>query len=340
MTRRERVIQALNHCKTDYVPYQIDFTTEEYQKAVKFTGDKNFASKINNHLFLNGYGKMEQSKENPNHYIDIFGVIWNREKDKDIGVVENLLIPDADNYNYVFPEIDENALRDGIKYIINFGEDKFLGFGIGFSLFERAWTLRGMENLLCDMVENEQFVHRLFSDICEWNLKIIKIINEYAKLDCLYFGDDWGQQRGLIMGAKYWREYIKPYLKKMYAAAKSKNKYILQHSCGDIEEIYSDLIELRLDVHNTFQPEIYNIEKVKQIYGDKLSFWGGISTQHVLAHGTPTDVKNETIRLIKTMGVNSGGYIAAPTHGVPHDVPIENLLAMLEVFENQSEYIK
>jgi uroporphyrinogen decarboxylase len=170
-----------------------------------------------------------------------------------------------------------------------------------------------------------------------WHLKIIDIANEYP-FDGFYFGDDWGQQKGLIMGPALWREFIKPRMKRMYERAKLNDKYIFQHSCGDIHEIFSDVIEIGLDCYQTFQPEIYNIEKVKNEYGKDLTFWGGISTQQLLPYATSDDVKKETIRIMRIMG-KGGGYIAAPTHAVPGDVPPENILAMFEVFKNQNKYL-
>lgn len=344
MTRRERVIAALNHQKTDFVPYHIDFTQEAYDKMVKYTGNADFYETIGGHLFIGGVGSFRQVEGKKDIWQDEFGVEWNREKDKDIGVVEHPILSDDKiapdgSYEYTFPKIEEEKIRGSIEWILQNAQDRFTGFGIGFSLFERAWTLRGMENLLCDMIVNPDFVHKLLSGICSYNEKIIAIINEYDALDCVYFGDDWGQQKGQIMGQTHWREFIKPYLRRMYKAAKAKGKFIFQHSCGDIEALYPDLIELGLDVHNTFQPEIYDIEKIKRMFGDKLSFWGGISTQCVLAHGTPDDVEKETVRLIRVMGKEYGGYIAAPTHGVPRDVPCENLLRMLEVFQHQEKYV-
>ena len=342
MTRRERVIAALRHQRTDFVPYQADLLLETFEKMAAYTGDRNFLEKLGCHMYIGGYGRFTELQDS--RFRDDFGVIWNREKDKDIGVVENLLIPDEKidengEYDYTFPDIDEEQIRRDIEGILQYGQDRFLGYGIGFSLFERAWTLRGMENLLCDMLVNPAFVHKLLNDICEFNEKIIAVINEYDGLDGIYFGDDWGQQKGLIMGETHWREFIKPYLRRMYRAAKAKGKFVLQHSCGDIEAVYPDLIELGLDVHNTFQPEIYDVEKVKREFGDRLSFWGGISTQRVLAHGTPREVRDQTIYMIRVMGKESGGYIVAPTHGVPRDVPCENLEAMFDVFVNQEKYI-
>jgi uroporphyrinogen decarboxylase len=113
---------------------------------------------------------------------------------------------------------------------------------------------------------------------------------------------------------------------------------IVQHSCGDVHELFPDLIEIGLDCYQTFQPEIYDVEKVKQEFGADLSFWGGISTQQVLARGKPDDVRRETIRMMQIMS-RGGGYIAAPTHAVPGDVPPENIMAMVDVFLNQAKYL-
>jgi uroporphyrinogen decarboxylase len=123
-------------------------------------------------------------------------------------------------------------------------------------------------------------------------------------------------------------------MKKMYQRAKSAGRYVFQHSCGYIEDIFPDLIEIGLDCYQTFQPELYDIEKVKDTYGGSLTFWGGLSTQRLLPYAPPEKIRSETARIMRIMGKN-GGYIAAPTHAMPGDIPLENILAMLDVFENQ-----
>jgi len=110
--------------------------------------------------------------------------------------------------------------------------------------------------------------------------------------------------------------------------------YVCQHSCGDISEIFPDLIELGLDAYNTFQPEIYDVVQMKKMYGDKITFYGGISTQRLLSNATPDEVKNAMRRLMEILGEN-GGYIVAPTHAMANDIPTENILAFLEVVKNQ-----
>lgn len=196
-------------------------------------------------------------------------------------------------------------------------------------MFERAWTLTGMENLLV-YISDPEFVDTLLDNILEYNLEIIDIALEYD-IDGFLFGDDWGQQKGLIMGPVLWRKFIKPGIAKMYEKVKSHGKLVAQHSCGDVSELFPDLIDIGLDIYQTFQPEIYNIKDVKKKFGKHLSFWGGISTQTLLPVATPDEVKRVTRETMEILG-DGGGYIAAPTHAVPGDVPPENIAALIEVF--------
>jgi uroporphyrinogen decarboxylase len=164
----------------------------------------------------------------------------------------------------------------------------------------------------------------------------VDIALEYD-VDGIYFGDDWGQQKGLIMGPERWRRFIKPRMARLYERVKAKGKYVIQHSCGDCSEILSELIEMWLDCYQTFQPEIYDIAAVKRLYGDRLAFWGGVSTQQILSRCPPREVRKEIVRVVNILRPG-GGLIIAPTHALPFDVPPENVLAMMEVFQNQERF--
>ena len=124
-----------------------------------------------------------------------------------------------------------------------------------------------MEDVLVDFILNPEFVGELLDRIVEYNLKVADLAARYP-IDCIFFGDDWGQQRGLIMGPEHWRNYLKPRLIRMYSHVKSKGMKVAQHSCGDIREVFPDLIEAGMDIYNTFQPEIYDVGEMKRLYGD------------------------------------------------------------------------
>jgi uroporphyrinogen decarboxylase len=335
MTRRARVISTVRHRQSDYVPYNIEFTHQEFERVAAYLKDRAFTDKIGNHLssvYYDGY--LTEMTQGSGYWKDDFGVVWNRNgADKDIGVIDGLVIKEPDIGSYKFPELDEKKIRKEYECLAGSNNDTFKFGSIGFSLFERAWTLRGMENLLTDIILEPEFVDGLLNAIVEYNLKVIDIALEYD-IDGFHFGDDWGQQKGLIMGPMHWKRFIKPKLARMYERVKSKGLIVSQHSCGDIHEIFPDLIEIGLDIYQTFQPEIYDLSKTKQEYGMDLTFWGGISTQRLLPFATPEEVHSVTRRTMQIMG-ESGGYIAAPTHAIPGDVPPENVVAMIEVFQNQ-----
>jgi uroporphyrinogen decarboxylase len=336
MTRRERVIATIRHQQSDMIPYQIDFTQVELDKVVRETGKTDYAQMIGNHIVMMGF--FDGWKEvKPDFWQDDFGVVWNRTVDKDIGVVETIQLPEPDLSGLKLPTVNPAHIHEICQRLENWEIDAFKVAGIGFSMFERAWTLRGMENLLADMIENPEFVHGLLDAICELNLAVIRLTTEHH-FDGFYFGDDWGSQSGMIMGPKLWRTFIKPRVARMYAEVKKSGKAVLQHSCGDIEAVFPDLIDIGLDVYQTFQPEIYDIAKVKREVGSHLSFWGGISTQQLLAGGSVAQVRDETVRIMRIMGQN-GGYIASPTHAVPGDVPTANIEMLVEIFHNQEKYL-
>ena len=338
-TKRERVISALNHKDTDIVPYDFGFTSQSHMRMVEFSGDPNYGSNSGYHISQYQYwGWPTELPGQPELFLDDFGVTWDRSgADKDIGVIQTPLIPDIENHNYTAPSIDEQRLRKEMEELMLSRDDRFVFAGIGFSVFERIWSLCGMENTLMGMMTNAKEVDDLLDIIVDRNLKILDIMLEYD-IDGVYFGDDWGQQKGMIMGPVHWRRFIKPQMKRMYERVKQADKFIALHSCGDIGEVFADLIEIGLDCYQTFQPEIYDIETVKREYGAHLSFWGGISTQQLLPVATPEGVRDETIRIMKIMSKN-GGFIAAPTHAIPQDVPPENIEAMIDVFMNQDKYM-
>jgi uroporphyrinogen decarboxylase len=109
---------------------------------------------------------------------------------------------------------------------------------------------------------------------------------------------------------------------------------VFLHSCGKVEELIPDMIECGTDVFNPFQPEVMDIWSIKMKYHGKLVFWGGLSVQHTLPHGTPADVINEGEKLLKEMG-DQGGYIFSPSHALTGDIPVENIEALIDLANNQ-----
>ena len=101
------------------------------------------------------------------------------------------------------------------------------------------------------------------------------------------------------------------------------------HSCGKVQQLFPDLVEIGLDVFNPFQPDVMDVYEIKRQYGDRLAFYGGMSVQGLLPHGTPQEVRNEARRLMDQVG-RGGGFIIGPSHHMPADIPVENMVAFIE----------
>lgn len=334
MTERERVSAVLSHKPTDFIPCTVGLTIGARERLAAYPGGRERLAAFPQHIASVHYDGIGWETVREGYVRDGFGIVWNRTVDRDIGVVEDYPIKAPDPALIRLPAIYEERWRASLENLCK-SENLFRAAAIGFSMFERAWTMRGMVDLLMDMVDHPSFVDELLDAICDFNLRVMDIALQYP-IDAFYFGDDWGQQHGLIMGPTHWRRFIKPRMAVLYERARRAGKFVLQHSCGDISCIYPDLIDIGLHCHQTFQPEIYDPAWFARTYGDRLSVWGGISTQQVLPHGTPRQVQEETIAIMRAM---RGCIIAAPTHGIPHDTPPENILAMMDVMEHQDKYL-
>jgi len=334
MNRKERVTASLAHMQPDKVPYHLDFTAPARAAMASWYGDDHFEESLGNCLLMLETEPADSWQRVAGEvWRDQFGVQWDRSIDSDIGNVCGVAITRENLMTYEFPDPADPARFAGWEEKIAHRGDLFVVANLGFSLFERAWTLAGMENILMAMVDEKSFVNELLDRILDFNLKVIEKACAFP-IDAMRFGDDWGQQSGLITGRALWKELIGPRVEKMYRLTRARGKRVFIHSCGKVEELFPDLIESGVDVFNPFQPEVMDVYAMKRRFGDRLSFFGGISTQKTLPYGTVRDVKDEVKRLLDAVG-KDGGYIASPAHAIPKDAKPENIAAMIEVLQGQ-----
>jgi len=327
MTKREVIRTVLSDGTPPYVPWSFSFTHEAREKLTDHYGSEDLDGVLHNHLLGlgNDIGFFEDVGND--RVRDVFGVVWDRSVDKDIGVVEQTVLPAPDMSGYEFPDpLDTRFYEDIPSKIQRYG-DRFRVYQIGFSLYERTWTMRGMENVMMDFLDHPRFVRDIFNNIADYNIAQVRRALEF-EIDAVYFGDDWGQQRGLQMGPALWREFIYPVLKRMYSVVRDAGKYVFIHSCGDVDELFDDLIEIGVNCFNPFQPEVMDVFGLMEQYRGRLTFHGGLSTQRTLPYGSPDDVAEETRKLLAAG--RQGGYVLSPAHAVEGDVPLDNMLAFID----------
>lgn len=251
----------------------------------------------------------------------------------------------GDISRYKFPDAVNSGrfrkLKERIDYLYNNTDFAIIGSS-GVSVFERSWYLRGLENIFNDMFFNKKLLHILFNRISDYCLakaeKFLDIVGDYIQV---YFtGDDLGTQHGPLMSTALYREFVKPYHKKIYGFIKSKTKAkIIIHSCGSIYDFLPDLIDAGIDGINPVQTTAFKMEpgRLKRDFGSELIFWGGIDTQKILPFGTEEDLKNEIINKIEALA-SGGGYVLAAVHAIQPDVKPQRVLKMIKLAKEYGRY--
>jgi uroporphyrinogen decarboxylase len=210
-----------------------------------------------------------------------------------------------------------------------------------YGIFELGCWMCGFDDFLLKMALDPDFVNRFFEIILDYQKKVIEIyygaIGKYIHFTTS--GDDFGTQSGTFISPAMFEQLIKPYLKQRISYTKTfTNAYYFQHSCGSVFTLIPHLIDAGVEILNPIQPGAKDMEpeKLKKAFGDSITFWGGIDTQHILPSGTPQEVKNEVIKVLDAISAN-GGYVLAPAHNLQPDVPAENIIAL---FEAGKEYFE
>lgn len=327
-TPRERVLQALRHTQPDRVPWHFTFTAPARRKLEAYLGTTNLDDALNNHLArYRPLAPTAWCEVQPGFWRDEFGVVWNRTVDEDIGVVENNQLPARSLADYRFPDPHDPQRFAGLSAFLSANSHRFCYVSLAYSLFERAWTLRhaAADDGYAGVPE---FVDELLDAITAFQCGILEEALKYP-IDGVRFGDDWGHQRGLLFGRPLWQRFIKPRIARMYGMVKRAGKAVMIHSCGKVQELFPELIEIGLDIFNPFQPEVMDPLAIKKQFGSSLSFFGGVSVQRLLPHGTPQQIRDQVRLLIDQVG-QGGGFIIGPSHDMPGDIPVENMAAFVQ----------
>ena len=341
ITQKERVIAQINHEETDKVPYHLMFDpgSNMEERLDKYYGSDSWRSAIDNAIYqlpLPSLGiNLDLGVES---FTDEYGSVWRTDLRPFSLLKPALSEPSLDGYQ--FPAVDDlfdDGWAESMLGFIEEQKDKFVVAAYGFGLFERSWVLRGFENVLMDVVTNIDFYEELLDRLLEHQMKILERLL-ILPVDGIWFFDDWGFQQGVLVGADRWRKLFKHRYERLYNRTHEMGKFVLTHCCGGIDKILPDVIEIGLDVYQSVQPEAKNNNpyELKQKYGDKITFWGGLGSQKMIPYGTPAEIKEEVRRLRKEMS-KGGGYILGPAKEIQPETPDENIAAVVEAFIEQSK---
>lgn len=204
-----------------------------------------------------------------------------------------------------------------------------------------AMYLRGTEQIFMDMTLNPEMAKAILGHIRRFYRDYAERIFEAAKgkLDILLTGDDFGSQNGPLISPAMWTEYLGCGFAEYIDIAKGYNLRVMHHTCGSVRPIIPLMIERGLDVLQSLQPEAADMapQALKDEFGERLAFHGGISIQKTLPFGSADDVRRQVKSRIKALGTG-GGYILCTSHNIQADTPIENVHALLEAYHDYGRY--
>lgn len=276
-----------------------------------------------------------ENQQTPENF-DEWGCLWVRTEMDNMGYCKGHPLAEWSSLNhYRWPNPDDPGFYDGMENKLIGSDDKYVRTGLLITLFERMRFLHGFENTLKDLYLEREKIEGLADRILDYDLRVIENIHQRFPriINGINFTDDWGTQQGLMIHPKMWREFFKPRYKRLFDKAHEYKWHVWLHSCGKVNIIIEDLIEIGLDVINLEQPRALGIEEIGETYSGRICFAGPCDIQHTLPLNDPEAIRSEANLLLQCWGTNKGGFIAQDKSDVEsYGGSKENSRIMMEAF--------
>jgi len=339
MTPKERWLAVLNRQKPDRVPMDYWATEEATKKLMNYlkcnTEEEMFKRLHIDRVVSVGPKYIGPSLPNDTN---IFGCRF-KDVSYKAGVYRECVYHPLAKYktlkeikqSYQWPDPDWYDYSEIPRQIID--KEDYPIRGGGSEPFLTYKHLRGQEQAFMDLILNPEMVHycldKLF-DLCYQNtLRIYEAIP--GKVMITYVAEDLGSQEDLMYSPQQIRKFFIPRMKRMMELAHQSGAFVFHHSDGAIRKIIPDMIKAGINVLNPIQWRCKGMERgdLKQDFGDKIVFHGGVDNQWTLAFGSKEEVRQEVIDNFHILG-KGGGYILAPCHNIQAVSPPENIVTMYE----------
>ncbi len=248
-------------------------------------------------------------------------------------------VADIENYHLPNP-YSSGRVEKAKKEVEKYGKDFFLIGDVEITLFELAWHLTGLEKYLLAMMCEEPWIEKLNDKVEEWStglaLQLVKI-----GVDAIWLGEDLGSQTSTLISPEIWRQQFKPRHKRIIQKIKHENPdiIIIMHSDGAVSPMLDDFIEIGVDVYNPVQPNVpgSNPKELKDKYGEKICFFGGIDQQELLPNGDIKKIREEIKSRVGILGKDRG-YLLAPAHILQADVSTQTIKEMIKAAMEFGKY--
>ena len=346
MTCRERFVEALKLGKPDRVPhFEVDVIAPE--RFLKNSTDSIIdILEIDNKCFLaqpspdpnNNLYQKWQKKELKGYFIDAYGRYYQKsEVSGSVGNYHGSVIETIEELReYRMPEMG-NVWMELRREVEAYKDRNIALVGCVCGFFDVPNTACGMENYL---VWAYDYPEDIGAYLDKWEIYNLKQAELFAELgfDAIMIGEDMGTQRDLMISPDFLRKNIFPRLGRLVEKSKKYGLLTIIHSCGNINKILPELVEIGFNGINPLQPASgMSLKEVKEKYGHVICPVGNLDVQGVLTYGKPAEVKLAVKNCIEQAGYD-GGYIFATSHTIMQAMPTENVLTMRDALLEYGKY--
>lgn len=260
-------------------------------------------------------------------YVDEWGCMFSNPLDGIIGIVKTPLIADwQDLESFQPPEEILSLDKEQVNGFCQHSDQYILSATVA-RPFERLQFIRTMEQALLDLIEQPSELFELLERIHSHYCKAVEV---WAKtdVDAISIMDDWGTQQGLLLHPDIFQRIFKPMYRDYVEIAHNYGKVVFMHSDGYIIDIIPDFIEVGITALNS-QIFCMGVEELGQRFKGKITFWGEIDRQYLLAHGSKTEIQQAVLQVWQHLYAD-GGVIAQCEFGL--ETKPENVFAVFETW--------
>ena len=310
----EPTIRLYNKIGLDIVPIMLCILPHKYLK----------------NGYISEFGHKFEYKENPSDKMHLLyymgGTINNFEE------YEQFPLPDPDH------PLRENFFKAAMQIEEENKSKVCCTPGIT-GMMEMTWEGFGLQNF-SRLLASRKKAKKVFDDRGRFSVEMVKRLIEWGATGPMLVFDDYGYKKGLFMSPRNYREFVIPWLNRICKTAHKGGLKVILHSCGDIYQIFEEIISAGVDAINPIEPTTanpeYNILELNEKYGDKITFVGNVSPQD-LSDKEPAIIRDYTKKLIKNIAPG-GGFILSSGHSINPSVKLNNFLAMRETLEKFGNY--
>jgi len=257
---------------------------------------------------------------------DWFGCHWSYDKELE-GYMQTpgypLPLTDLSKWKeqIKFPDLDALDWEAGAKSDLEGLDREKLALHIftDSGAFERFSQLYGIAESYMALYEEPELCLEIMDALTDFRIRMYDKIATYYKPDMVVVMDDLGSSNGPLISLEMYREFIKPFDKKIIQSIHDNGIYVMYHSCGCVENFIEDLIEIGADAIHPLQGGVNDQEKIESLYGDKIAFCCCLDNLVHMDSSSEEDVRSEMRRVLNLFW-DKKNIIVQPKSYIPQNV--------------------